>query len=141
MAVIFFNIHLILGFFYITITLVECLRQYVTHKSSRNKVGRYPCLRHAKNKGNLTMNLKNKQEIIEKFGANAKDTGSAEVQIAMLTKKISELTEHMKSNKKDFATKRGLLMMVGKRKRMLSFLKEKNLEGYRKLIKELGIRG
>ena len=85
------------------------------------------------------MNLKNKQEIIEKFGANAKDTGSAEVQIAMLTKKISELTEHMKSNKKDFATKRGLLMMVGKRKRLLSFLKEKNLEGYRSLIKELGI--
>ena len=87
------------------------------------------------------MNLKNKQEIIAKFGANAKDTGSANVQIAMLTKKISELTEHMKSNKKDFATKRGLLMMVGKRKRMLSFLKEKDLEGYRSLIKELGIRG
>ena len=75
------------------------------------------------------MNLKNKQEIIAKFGANDKDTGSANVQIAMLTKKISELTEHMKSNKKDFATKRGLLMMVGKRKRMLSFLKEKDLEG------------
>ncbi len=87
------------------------------------------------------MNLRNKQEIIEKFGANAKDTGSAEVQIAMLTKKIAELTEHMKSNKKDFATKRGLLMMVGKRKRLLSFLKEKNLEGYRSLVKELGIRG
>ena len=82
------------------------------------------------------MNLKNKQEIIEKFGANAIDTGSAEVQIAMLTKKISELTEHMKSNKKDFATKRGLLMMVGKRKRLLSFLKDRNLEGYRSLIKE-----
>ena len=93
------------------------------------------------NKKDKIMNLKNKQEIIEKFGANAKDTGSAEVQIAMLTKKISELTEHMKANKKDFATKRGLLMMVGKRKRMLSFLKEKNLEGYRKLIKDLGIRG
>ena len=73
------------------------------------------------------MNLKNKQEIIAKFGANDKDTGSANVQIAMLTKKISELTEHMKSNKKDFATKRGLLMMVGKRKRMLSFLKENAL--------------
>ena len=85
------------------------------------------------------MNLKNKQELIEKFGANAKDTGSAEVQIAMLTKKISELTEHMKANKKDFATKRGLLMMVGKRKRLLSYLKDKNLDGYRSLIKELGI--
>ena len=59
----------------------------------------------------------------------------------MLTKKISELTEHMKSNKKDFSTKRGLLMMVGKRKRLLSYLKDKNLDGYRKLIKDLGIRG
>ena len=87
------------------------------------------------------MNLKNKQEIIEKFGANAKDTGSAEVQIAMLTKKISELTEHMKSNKKDFATKRGLLMMVGRRKRFLSYLKSRNIDEYRTLIKKLKIRG
>ncbi len=89
----------------------------------------------------MSINLKNKQEIVEKFGANAKDTGSAEVQIAMLTKKIAELTEHMKSNKKDFATKRGLLMMVGKRKRLLSYLKSKDLEGYRSLVKKLNIRG
>ncbi|MCQ2744262.1 MAG: 30S ribosomal protein S15 [bacterium] len=89
----------------------------------------------------MSVNLKNKKEIIEKFGANEKDSGSAEVQIAMLTQKITELTEHMKSNKKDFSTKRGLLMMVGKRKRLLSCLKEKNLEGYRKLIKKLNIRG
>ena len=86
------------------------------------------------------MNLKNKQEIIEKFGANAKDTGSAEVQIAMLTKKISELTEHMKSNKKDFATKRGLLMMVGKRKNLLSYLMKKDIERYRAIIEKLNIR-
>ena len=89
----------------------------------------------------MSINLKNKQDIIREYGANEKDTGSVEVQIAMLTQKISELTEHMKSNKKDFATKRGLLMMVGKRKRLLSYLKDKNLDGYRKLIKELGIRG
>jgi len=89
----------------------------------------------------MSLNLKNKQELIKKFGATEKDTGSAEVQIAMLTQKITELTEHMKSNKKDFSTKRGLLMMVGKRKRLLSYLKEKNLDGYRKLIKDLGIRG
>ena len=89
----------------------------------------------------MSINLKNKQEIIKKFGANEKDSGSAEVQIAMLTQKITELTEHMKNNKKDFSTKRGLLMMVGKRKRLLSFLKERNLEGYRKLVKDLGIRG
>lgn len=87
------------------------------------------------------MTKERKAEILTTYARKEKDTGSAEVQIAMLTKKISELTEHMKSNKKDFATKRGLLMMVGKRKRLLSFLKEKNLEGYRSLIKELGIRG
>ena len=59
----------------------------------------------------MSINLKNKKEIIKKFGANEKDSGSAEVQIAMLTQKIAELTEHMKSNKKDFSAKRGLLMM------------------------------
>lgn len=89
----------------------------------------------------MSINLKNKEEIIKKFGASEKDSGSAEVQIAMLTQKITELTEHMKSNKKDFSTKRGLLRMVGKRKGLLSYLKEKDLDGYRKLIKELGIRG
>ena len=89
----------------------------------------------------MSINLKNKKDIIKKFGASEKDSGSAEVQIAMLTQKISELTEHMKSNKKDFATKRGLLMMVGKRKRLLSYLKSRNLDEYRELIKKLGIRG
>ena len=89
----------------------------------------------------MSINLKNKQEIVKKFGANEQDTGSAEVQIAMLTQKISELTEHMKANKKDFATKRGLLMMVGKRKRLLSYLKDRDLDGYRSLIKKLNIRG
>ena len=89
----------------------------------------------------MSINLKNKQEIIAKFGKNAKDTGSTEAQDAMLTQKIAELTEHLKSNKKDYATKRGLLMMVGKRKGLLSYLKSKDLDGYRNLIKELGIRG
>ncbi|MBQ6517051.1 30S ribosomal protein S15 [bacterium] len=87
------------------------------------------------------MNLKNKQEIIKKFGANEKDSGSAEVQVALMSQKINELTEHLKTNKNDYATKRGLLMMVGKRKRMLSYLKEKNLEAYRKILKKLNIRG
>ena len=87
------------------------------------------------------MNLKNKQEIVKKYGKDAKDTGSTAVQVAMMSKKISELTEHLKTNKNDYATKRGLLMMVGKRKGLLSYLKSKDLEGYRKLIKDLGIRG
>lgn len=87
------------------------------------------------------MNLKNKQEIVKKFGKDAKDTGSTAVQVALMSKKISELTEHLKTNKKDFATKRGLLMMVGKRKRLLSYLKTQNLDEYRDLVKKLGIRG
>ena len=91
----------------------------------------------------MPINLKKeqKEELIAKFGKNAKDTGSTEAQVAMLTQKIAELTEHLKTNKKDYATKRGLLMMVGKRKRLLSYLKDKNLEKYRNLIKELNIRG
>ena len=89
----------------------------------------------------MSFNLKNKEEFAKKFGKNEKDTGAAEVQIAMMTAKISELTEHLKLNKKDFAAKRGLLMMVGKRRRFLAYMKNKNIDGYRKLIKELGIRG
>ncbi len=87
------------------------------------------------------MNLKNKQEIIKQYGKNEKDSGSTAVQVALMSQKISELTEHLKSNKKDFATKRGLLMMVGKRKRLLSYLISQNLDEYRELIKKLGIRG
>jgi len=87
------------------------------------------------------MNLKNKQELVKKYGKNDKGTGSSAVQIAMMSQKITELTEHLKTNKKDFATKRGLLMMVGKRKRLLSYLKSQNLDEYRDLIKKLGIRG
>ena len=89
----------------------------------------------------MSINLKNKQEIVSKFGKDSKDTGSASVQVAMLTQKISELTEHLKSNKNDNGAKRGLLMMVGKRKGLLSYLKSKDLEGYRKLVKKLKIRG
>ena len=89
----------------------------------------------------MTINLKNKQELIKKLGKNSKDSGSVEVQVAMLSQKISELTEHLKINAKDFQAKRGLLMMVGKRKRMLAYLKEADLEKYRKLIKDLNLRG
>lgn len=89
----------------------------------------------------MTINLKNKKEIIKKYGENDKDTGSTAVQIAMMSQKITELTEHLKVNAKDFATKRGLLMLVGRRKRLLSYLKDKNVTEYRDLIKKLGIRG
>ena len=89
----------------------------------------------------MTINLKNKKELAKTYGANEKDTGSVSVQIAMMSQKISELTEHLKINAKDFATKRGLLMLVGRRKRLLSYLKDKNIAEYRDLIKKLGIRG
>ena len=89
----------------------------------------------------MSINLKNKKDIIKEYGANEKDTGSAEVQIAMLSKKISELTEHLKVNPKDFQGRRGLLQMVGKRKRFLSYIKDRDLDEYRALIKKLKIRG
>ena len=88
----------------------------------------------------MTINLKNKSEIVAKYGKNAKDTGSVETQIALLSEKIKELTEHLKLNQKDFQGRRGLLMMVGRRKRLLSYLKDRNLDDYRKLIKQLNIR-
>ncbi len=89
----------------------------------------------------INLTKEKKQELTKKYGKNEHDTGSTEVQIAMLTQKIAELTEHLKTNKKDFATKRGLLMMVGRRKGLLSYLKSKDLEGYRALVKKLNIRG
>ena len=89
----------------------------------------------------INLTQEKKQEIIKKFGKDAKDSGSAEVQIALLTEKITELTEHLKINKKDFQGRRGLLMMVGQRKRLLAYVKKQDLQKYRDLIKELGIRG
>ncbi|MDD3238324.1 MAG: 30S ribosomal protein S15 [Candidatus Gastranaerophilales bacterium] len=89
----------------------------------------------------MSINLKNKAEIIEKFGKDGKDTGSAEVQIALLSQKINELTEHLKANQKDFQGRRGLLMMVGQRKQLLAYLKNKNLDSYRDILKKLNIRG
>ena len=81
-----------------------------------------------------------KQDIIKKFAKNEKDTGSVEVQIALLTNRINILTEHLKIHKKDKSSYRGLLMMVGKRKSFLNYLKNKDIEKYRDLIKKLGLR-
>ena len=81
-----------------------------------------------------------KQEIINKFKLSEKDTGSVQVQVALLTARINHLNEHLKKNKKDNHSRRGLLQMVGKRKGFLLYLKERDVEAYRSLIKELGIR-
>jgi len=88
----------------------------------------------------MPINLANKKEVIEKHKRSEKDTGTPEVQVALLTEKIKELTEHLKINKKDFQGRRGLLIMVGKRKRLLEYLKKKDIERYRKLIETLGLR-
>ena len=79
-----------------------------------------------------------KAELVKKYGKSDTDTGSAEVQVAILSARIKELTEHMKSHQKDFHTRRGLLMLVGKRRRLLSYIND--IENYRNLIKSLGIR-
>ena len=81
-----------------------------------------------------------KAEIIKTYGRTPEDTGSPEVQIAILTERIRELTEHLKVNKKDHHSRRGLLMMVGQRRGLLAYLKKSDLEGYRALIEKLGIR-
>jgi small subunit ribosomal protein S15 len=86
-------------------------------------------------------NKEKKAEIMEKFRINEKDTGSAPVQIALLTKRIEYLTDHLRIHKKDKHSRYGLLKLVGKRKRLLNYLKRKNYALYRKVIKELGIRG
>jgi len=81
-----------------------------------------------------------KEEIIREYGRSEGDTGSPEVQIALLTFRITDLTEHMKKNPKDFHSNRGLLKMVGARRGLLDYLKEKDIERYRTLIEKLGIR-
>jgi len=78
--------------------------------------------------------------IVGKFGSNEKDTGASEVQIALLTGRINQLTEHCKQFKKDKSSQRGLLILVGKRRRMLKYLQRTNLEKYRSILKELGLR-
>lgn len=81
-----------------------------------------------------------KLEIIKKFGKSENDSGRTEVQVALLTERINELTSHFDKHKKDHHSRRGLLMMVGKRRRLLDYLKEKDIERYRAIIKELNIR-
>jgi small subunit ribosomal protein S15 len=88
----------------------------------------------------MTLTSEGKLEIVRKFGRDEKDTGSAEVQIALLTTRINELTDHLRLHKKDHHSRRGLLSLVGRRRRLLSYLSRSDLESYRKLIAELGLR-
>jgi small subunit ribosomal protein S15 len=81
-----------------------------------------------------------KQEIVSKHGESQSDTGSTQVQVALLTRRINDLTEHLRAHPKDHYSRRGLLKLVGRRRRFLTYLQKRDLEGYRALIKELGLR-
>lgn len=88
----------------------------------------------------MPLNKENKSSIIEKFKVHDIDTGSPEVQIALLSKRIEYLTEHFKTHKKDHHSRHGLIKMVGKRRRLLDYLKKKNLSRYKEVIAQLGLR-
>jgi small subunit ribosomal protein S15 len=88
----------------------------------------------------LSLTKEAKLEVIGKHGASPADTGSPQVQIALLTRRIDQLTEHLRTHPKDHYSRRGLLKLVGRRRRFLDYLQRKDIEGYRALIKELGLR-
>ena len=88
----------------------------------------------------MSLTQERKQELVEKFGDSPTDTGKTEVQVALLTERINQLTDHLRTHRKDHHSRRGLLMLVGRRRRFLDYLQRTDLEGYRSLIKELGLR-
>ena len=88
----------------------------------------------------MTVTQERKREIVERFGSGPGDTGRTEVQIALLTERIAALTEHLRAHRKDHHSRRGLLMLVGHRRRLLAYLQRSDLERYRSLIRELGLR-
>ena len=89
----------------------------------------------------MSLDTAEKQNLIKSHQIHSTDTGSAEVQVAMLSKRISKLSDHLQGNIHDFASRQGLLKMIGKRKRLLSYIKEKNVQKYQDLITKIGIRG
>ncbi len=88
----------------------------------------------------MSLTKERKQELVEKFGDSETDTGKAEVQVALLTERINALTDHLRTHRKDHHSRRGLLMLVGRRRRFLKYLQHADLERYRALIRELGLR-
>ena len=88
----------------------------------------------------MSSTTKEKEDIFKKFGENAKDSGSVYSQVALFTTKITHLTNHLTENRKDYGTQRSLQIMVGKRRKLLDYLKNKDILKYRKLVKDLGLR-
>ena len=89
----------------------------------------------------MSLNTAEKQKLIENHQVHPTDTGSPEVQVAMLSKRISKLSDHLQGNIHDFASRQGLLKMIGKRKRLLSYIKDRNMQRYHEIVKKIGIRG
>ena len=88
----------------------------------------------------MTLTKDRKAELVEKFGRSAGDTGSTEVQVALITERVTELTEHLRTHSKDHHSRRGLLMLVGQRRRLLTYLQRRDLERYREIVSALGLR-
>ena len=88
----------------------------------------------------MALTQERKQELISRFGDNDQDTGNTRVQVALLTQRINDLTAHLREHRKDHHSRRGLLMLVGQRRRLLKYLQKKDLDRYRALIQELGLR-
>jgi small subunit ribosomal protein S15 len=88
----------------------------------------------------MSLTVDRKRELVQKFGKDEHDTGSPEVQVALLTERINHLTEHLREHSKDHHSRRGLLMLVGQRRRLLNYLQRRQLDRYRSLIQELGLR-
>ncbi|HEV2075361.1 MAG TPA: 30S ribosomal protein S15 [Thermoleophilaceae bacterium] len=88
----------------------------------------------------MSLTVERKREIVERFGSDENDTGSTSVQVALLTERINHLTEHLREHRKDHHSRRGLLMLVGQRRRLLGYLRDKDIDRYRELIAELGLR-
>ena len=88
----------------------------------------------------MAITQERKQELISRFGDDASDTGKTEVQVALLTERINDLNEHLRDHRKDHHSRRGLLMLVGRRRRLLNYLRDSDLERYRTVLRELGLR-
>ena len=88
----------------------------------------------------MTLTVEEKREVVQQFGKSETDTGSPEVQIALLTRRINHLTDHLREHKHDHHSRRGLLMLVGKRRRLLKYLQSSDIDRYRQLIQQLGLR-
>ena len=102
--------------------------------------GRFASKQPATLSGRMTLTQERKQELVSKFGDSPTDTGRAEVQIALMTDRINELNQHLRTHRKDHHSRRGLLMLVGRRRRLLNYLQRSDLERYRALVRELGLR-